>query len=105
MKKNKKKKITKKDKRKYHKYLLSKKWKDFRESAFEFFGRQCGLCGNKHKLQLHHKSYRNIFKETFADVIILCSHCHGIEHKGRFRQKRRTDTETVTYYPNRKKIQ
>lgn len=35
-----KRKITKKDKENYKKYLLSKKWKEFRERAFEFYGKE-----------------------------------------------------------------
>ncbi len=66
-------KITNKDKINYQKYLLSKKWKEFRERAFEFYGKECGKCGNKHKLEIHHRTYRNIYHETLSSVSIATS--------------------------------
>jgi hypothetical protein len=67
-------------KKEYYNYLQSVKWKEFRELAFEHFGRKCGLCDSEFDVQLHHKHYRNVFNETFADVIPLCRRCHQKHH-------------------------
>jgi len=76
-----KKKETKSDKRQeYLNYLNSKEWREFRLKAFEHFGYKCGLCDSMHDLQLHHKHYKTLFHETFADVIPLCRKCHKIHH-------------------------
>lgn len=105
-------KITKKDKANYQKYLLSKKWKEFRERAFEFYGKECGRCGNRHRLEIHHRTYRNIYNETLSDVIVLCKHCHKSAHKiknrnkaGKFSRSRNAFyiKSPVTYYPDRKR--
>ena len=39
------------DKKQYYKYLLSKKWKQFRQKVFDFYGENCGRCGSKHNLE------------------------------------------------------
>lgn len=106
-----KRKINKKDKDKYKKYLLSDKWKLFRQKAIDFYGDNCGRCGNKKNLQVHHKTYRNIFKERLSDVIVLCSSCHKHAHKlkkrnqaGKWSRSRNAfySKTPVTYYPDRK---
>ena len=101
------------DKKKYHKYLLSKKWKLFRQKALDFYGHCCGRCGNKYNIEIHHKTYRNIFNETLSDVIPLCDKCHNHAHilkrrnKGGKQSKSRNAFYTktaVTFYPDRKRV-
>lgn len=65
---------------KYIDYLQSREWREFRLKALDYFGNQCGLCTSTHDLQLHHKTYKNLYKETFADVIPLCRKCHKRHH-------------------------
>lgn len=67
-------------KQEYIDYLNSKKWKEFRLKALDYFGHRCGLCDRPDNLQIHHKHYRTLFNETFADVIPLCYKCHKIHH-------------------------
>jgi hypothetical protein len=84
-KKNKKKKVDKvKGKEAYHAYLRSKEWELFRQKAFDFYGRECKQCGSKHLLQVHHETYKNIFKEQLSDVTILCESCHEAVHGRKF---------------------
>lgn len=68
-------------KKKYLDYINSNEWKSFRARALDHFGNRCGLCDSDRDLHLHHKHYRNLFHETFADVIPLCRKCHKIHHK------------------------
>lgn len=74
--------ITQKDKDNYHDYLRSAKWKEFREKALDFYGNECGLCGSRYNLEVHHKTYINIFKEQLPDVMLLCQQCHYNHHFG-----------------------
>jgi len=108
-----KKKKPKINKQRYHKYLLSEKWRVFRELALEFYGRVCGKCGGRFNLQVHHKNYINIFNESFADVMILCKVCHRNEHKNliwengkksRYMRDPKYNTDPVTYFPTKSKM-
>lgn len=68
----------------YHDYLRSDKWKQKREDLFKIRGRRCeryveGKCSNK--IEVHHKTYENIFDEKLEDLEVLCNVCHRKEHK------------------------
>lgn len=90
----------KRDKQKYYQYLQSKQWKQKKEYALEYYGRNCGACGSKYNIQVHHKTYKNVFNETMEDLMLLCERCHRKEHKGKFKKKVK-DSETITFYPKR----
>lgn len=60
----------------YNKYILSPGWKKKREKAFRLLGRKCSRCNSTVGLEVHHKTYNHLYKETSADVDILCSKCH-----------------------------
>jgi len=115
----------------YHKYLdyinSDPNWKKFRESILTLRGHKCERCGSSKQLQVHHKNYKNLYKETAQDVELLCKVCHKAEHREagtgnfikRHREKQKfTDRKPVntfdhslptpsisaiTFYPNRKK--
>lgn len=65
----------------YEKYLQSRHWKNFRK-AYEKSDRpqQCRICGNG-KFTLHHITYKNLFKESFDDVMPLCFYHHSEIHE------------------------
>jgi len=67
-------------KQKYIDYINSNEWKSFRLKALHHFGYRCGLCDSDREIHIHHKTYKNLFHETFADVIPLCRKCHKIHH-------------------------
>lgn len=73
-----------KDRSQYHEYLKSKEWETFRQKALDFYGRDCTKCKSKQRLQVHHKTYKNIFKEELEDVTILCETCHEKVHGRKF---------------------
>lgn len=67
----------------YHKYLKSKQWREKKEVLFKVRGRKCerykkGKCSKK--IEVHHKTYENIFNEKLEDLEVLCSNCHKKEH-------------------------
>jgi hypothetical protein len=69
--------ITKKEKErllykeKYHEYLLSPAWHEIRIEMLTAFPK-CQRCDSKHSLQVHHKTYKNVFKEEPKDLEVLC---------------------------------
>lgn len=63
----------------YKQYLQSKEWVDIRISLIES-RKCCERCGNRKGLQVHHKTYKNIFNEEPSDLELLCSACHYKEH-------------------------
>ncbi|MHC4213348.1 MAG: HNH endonuclease [Planctomycetota bacterium] len=68
----------------YRKYLQTKRWKLIRYLVKVRDKRQCVKCGSRYRLDVHHKSYRNlgrgaIHKET-RDCETLCRSCHRKEH-------------------------
>ena len=73
--------IEKKEYDKYKKYLLSKAWEKVRKLAFEFYQYNCCACGSRYNLQVHHRNYKNLYKETMIDVMLLCESCHEEHHK------------------------
>lgn len=97
------KKKIKKDKQQYYNYLRSQQWMDKRKLALDFYGNNCGLCGSKFNLQVHHRNYKNIFKERMEDLMLLCESCHHRFHKKKSYQSKKVDTETITYYPKKNK--
>jgi hypothetical protein len=67
-------------KEEYHNYLKSPEWKAFRKLAFEHYGRKCSECDRTKTLQIHHKTYDNIFNEKLEDVVVLCEYHHKKVH-------------------------
>jgi len=61
---------------KYHKYLLSKEWREKRLNILNKRKRTCEACGSKKKLNVHHGTYARIFNEIEDDIFVLCEYCH-----------------------------
>lgn len=73
----------------YKTYLLSAEWASLRVDIITA-RKCCERCGRKKNLQVHHKTYRNIFNEEPSDLEVLCDKCHRGEHftpKGKRKQK------------------
>ncbi len=86
----------------YKKYLKSAKWAMIRIDLFMLRGKKCEKCSSKHKIQVHHKTYKNIFKEEPEDLIILCDYCHKSEH-GIIKRKKGKHNLTLAQKVSRKK--
>jgi hypothetical protein len=65
----------------YGEYLSSPHWLAFRES-YRRSGQsmRCRVC-SKRRIQLHHRSYFNLGREQFADVVPLCRDHHTAVHE------------------------
>lgn len=61
----------------YKRYLKSPRWEAKRKMYFAKYGRVCQACKKRGgPLNLHHKSYDNLFNEPLADLVALCLDCH-----------------------------
>jgi hypothetical protein len=60
----------------YHEYLESKEWQEFRQSALCHADFQCERCGDEHNLEIHHKHYETLGHESLNDVEVVCQSCH-----------------------------
>lgn len=75
----KKKKQSSKYKKKYYTYLESDEWATIRIEMLTKYP-YCQRCGYKHTLQVHHKTYKNVFNENPEDLEVICKKCHQEEH-------------------------
>jgi RNase P subunit RPR2 len=70
---------------KYREYISSSKWLE-RKSKFVVSmvkskkPIRCFDCKCKNWLQLHHTSYKNLYKEKDEDLVLLCKQCHESRH-------------------------
>ena len=70
----------------YADYLQSSDWKITRSRALSK-NNSCELCGHKHSLHVHHKSYRNgtqknvLGNEPDYLLTVLCKECHYLWHE------------------------
>lgn len=62
-------------------YLQCPHWIEFRNSILKKHNGKCELCKRSGlKLDIHHRSYDNIFMEKRKDVIVICRNCHSKIH-------------------------
>lgn len=66
----------------YEDFLKTTYWHIVRDYVLEAYNNKCILCNNVHRLNVHHKSYRNHGMEHLAigDLIVLCKECHAKFH-------------------------
>ena len=81
--------------KKYREYLASEKWQKKRQKVLKRDKNQCQQrkflffkCKSTRKLQVHHKTYKRVFKERLGDLITLCSKCHLAEHERLKKEKK-----------------
>lgn len=68
------------DKTKYNAYINSPEWREKRRKVLDFRGCKCQRCLSEENLQIHHWTYRNLYKEKIADLFVLCYSCHVALH-------------------------
>ena len=66
-------------KQKYHNYLRSDKWSAIRTQVIKD-RESCEKCWGNERLEVHHKTYANVFKEQMEDLQLLCRRCHQEAH-------------------------
>lgn len=78
----------------YRNYLLSKEWFEIRNNLFKSRGKKCELCSSTTRIEVHHKTYKNIFNEQLEDLQVLCSECHSDIHKVKGTKKPQKEKKT-----------
>lgn len=64
----------------YLRYLQSPEWQEKRLQVLQRDKYRCVDCGARKRLEVHHTSYKRVFKEDLDDLITLCRACHEEEH-------------------------
>lgn len=85
----------------YDQYLQSPHWIRMRDRKLEAAGYQCEQCGQFAKrrgehfvgLHVHHKTYARVNREELDDLIVLCVHCHEVQHGAPDTEAHRMDVE------------
>lgn len=65
---------------KYDKYIHSYKWIKIRDSILDRDNHTCLKCWWTEKLNVHHWTYRRLYKESPSDLFTLCTYCHKTFH-------------------------
>ena len=73
----------------YSKYLYSTHWRSLRETILKQRNYRCQNCGSKSDLNVHHRNYECLYKETGEDLDVLCSTCHKKSHFSKRNKKRK----------------
>jgi hypothetical protein len=64
----------------YLAYLRSSTWREIAQRIKEKYGNKCAICNRTGALNVHHRTYENIFREQDEDLICLCNKCHSKFH-------------------------
>lgn len=67
----------------YKAYLLTKDWADRRTAVFQRDNYLCQGCRINRAVQVHHLTYKNIFREPLFDLVAICKSCHDQLHADR----------------------
>lgn len=73
---------TRKSRAIYRNYLRGKKWKKKRKAVMRRAGYTCRCCGGR-ATEVHHRTYKRIFREKVSDLEAVCRQCHKHKHKQR----------------------
>lgn len=76
----------------YRDYINSQAWLDMRRNRMKLDGFRCVVCGFRHELTVHHKTYDRLGQEKMADLETLCVRCHNNAH---LNDKRHQASEAV----------
>ncbi len=66
--------------------------KSYRVLAYAYFDNKCQRCGKTKKLRIHHKD-ENSSNNDLSNLTLLCSECHGLEHRKGSRPKKGVNSE------------
>lgn len=69
----------------YKAYISSPEWKIKANAVKSNKGWCCEKCGSyyarKLPLDAHHKNYKNLYRETGKDIMVVCRKCHSDIHR------------------------
>ena len=86
----------------YNKYLQSKEWQQLKQKLIDKRGRTCQCCGKdltNQTVDVHHLTYKNIFREKEEDLQLVCRPCHTVLHP---EKKRRGASKKARVYSTEK---
>jgi len=69
----------------YEHYLQGWKWQFKREQIKKRSGGLCERCHTNPARDVHHLTYRRIYKEKPSDLLHVCKLCHTYLHPGKQR--------------------
>ncbi len=79
----------------YRDYLKSDSWKTtkwlIKKNAKSQGKKKCQFCGSKKRLNVHHKTYKNIGMEQIDDLVLLCQPCHFTWHRVKYKETLTTE--------------
>ena len=84
---------------KYQKYLQSDAWQEKRATILKMSGYRCRRCGAR-ATEVHHETYKRIYKERLSDLTALCRSCHEKAHTNP-PKKRASQRQRHRYRPKR----
>ena len=76
----------------YQEYLSSRYWQWRRKVKLFKAGYACEKCGSKKRLEVHHKHYRSLGRESNRDLQALCRACHSSFHGGILEMQRHLES-------------
>jgi 5-methylcytosine-specific restriction endonuclease McrA len=67
----------------YAKHIKSARWRNMKRDIGRLRGNRCERCRSTFQLQLHHKTYERLGRESPSDLELLCTACHTKADKER----------------------
>ena len=80
----------------YRRYLQSDAWKTKRKAVLQAAGFRCRRCGAP-ATEVHHETYKRIYKERMSDLTALCSKCHETVHTRTPKRKKKSTSKKNGY--------
>ena len=69
----------------YERHIRSSQWKKMRKDILRMRDR-CEGCGTRKFLEVHHKTYERLGRESPSDLEVVCKTCHEIADRERAQQ-------------------
>lgn len=74
--------ITASMRRRYLAYLQSEAWQKKRSAVILRAHGKCERCGQRPRwLEVHHKTYKRLYRERLSDLLACCPRCHELEDR------------------------
>ena len=84
--------------KRYEKYLQSDAWKEKRNTILKAAGYRCRKCGER-ATEVHHETYKRIYKEKLTDLTALCRKCHETVHTVPKRKPKKKSSQIAKQRP------
>ena len=84
--------------KRYQQYLQSDAWKEKRNAILKAAGYRCRKCGER-ATEVHHETYRRIYKEKLTDLTALCRKCHETVHTAPKQKSKKKSSQKARQHP------